>query len=136
MLYSPRKIYFIRHGETEWTLSGQHTGTTDIALTENGRHQAELIGERLRGHAFEKIFISPLKRAQQTCELSGLYRHAEIDPDLAEWNYGDYEGLKTEEIWKKDPHWNIFLRGAPNGESTEDIAVRANRILMRISTIH
>ncbi|MBS0606052.1 MAG: histidine phosphatase family protein [Parachlamydiales bacterium] len=136
MNYPTRKIYLIRHGETEWTLTGQHTGTTDLPLTENGREQAALLSKRLKGHAFERVFISPLKRASETCELAGLYRHAEIDPDLAEWNYGDYEGLKTDEIWKKEAHWNIFLRGAPNGESIEDIAVRTNRILMKINNFH
>ncbi len=136
MNHPKRKIFLIRHGETEWTLTGQHTGKTDIPLTEQGKEQAQLLAARIKGHAFERIFTSPLKRAQETCELCGLFRHAETDPDLAEWDYGDYEGLKTDEIWKKDPHWNLFLRGAPNGESIEDICVRANRILMKISTFH
>jgi probable phosphoglycerate mutase len=136
MQYPNRKIYLLRHGETEWTLTGQHTGKTDIPLTENGRKQASQLGKRLKGIAFEKILTSPRKRAIETCEATGLFRHAEIDSDLAEWDYGDYEGLKTEEIWKRDPHWNIFFRGAPRGESVEDIAVRANRLLMKINTSH
>lgn len=136
MNHPKRKIFLIRHGETEWTVTGQHTGKTDLELTENGKEQAALLAKRLQGHAFERVFCSPLKRAQETCELSGLWRHAETDPDLMEWDYGDYEGLQTDEIWKMDPHWNIFLRGAPHGESTEDIAVRANRILMKLSTFH
>ncbi len=136
MNYPNRKIYLIRHGDTEWSVSGQHTGMTDLSLTENGRKQAKLLSKRLKGHVFEQVLISPLKRASETCKLSGLYRQAEIDSDLAEWNYGDYEGLKTEEIWKAEPHWNIFSRGAPNGESVEDIAVRANRVLMKINVSH
>ncbi len=136
MKHQTRKIYLIRHGETDWTLSGQHTGMTDLPLTENGRKQVELLSKRLKGHAFERVLISPLRRASETCELSGLYRHAEIDPDLAEWNYGNYEGLTTEEIWKIEPHWNIFLRGAPNGESVEDISARTNRILIKINASH
>ena len=136
MNYPKRKIFLIRHGDTEWTVTGQHTGTTDLPLTDEGKAQATLLAKRLKGHAFERVFTSPLKRAQETCELSGLARHAENDPDLAEWNYGDYEGLTTDEIWKKDPHWNVFLRGAPGGESTEAVTVRANRLLMKLNTFH
>ena len=136
-MHSPAtKIYLIRHGQTEWTLTGQHTGKTNLPLTEEGEIQSQQLAKQLKGHTFKKIWVSPLKRAQQTCEYAGLSRHAEIDPDLAEWDYGDYEGLTSNEIRKSNPHWNIFLRGAPNGESIEDISVRTNRILMNIHAIH
>ncbi len=136
MQFSSRKIYLIRHGETPWSLSGQHTGTTDIALTEKGKQEALLIGQRLKGHAFAKIYVSPSKRAQQTCEIAGLMKHAYIEPNLVEWDYGDYEGITTFEIWKQEPHWNLFQRGAPNGESLADITERANTFLSKLHSIH
>jgi probable phosphoglycerate mutase len=131
-----RKIYLIRHGETTWTLSGQHTGSTDIPLTSKGEQDALLLGKRLKGHTFEKVLTSPLKRAEHTCELTGLLKHAYTDPDLIEWNYGDYEGLTTQEIRKQDPNWTIFDRGAPNGESLTDVTARANKILAKIHSSH
>ncbi|MBY0528832.1 MAG: histidine phosphatase family protein [Rhabdochlamydiaceae bacterium] len=131
-----RKIYLIRHGETSWTLSGQHTGKTDLPLTPKGEQDALLLGKRLKGHTFEKILTSPLKRAEHTCELAGLAKHVYRDPDLVEWNYGDYEGLTTQEIHKRSPNWTIFERGAPNGESLSDVSARANKILAKIHSIH
>jgi broad specificity phosphatase PhoE len=131
-----KKIYLIRHGETEWTLNGRHTGTTDIPLTKNGEVQAELLGKRLRGHRFETILSSPLQRATHTCEIAGFLKEARLDSDLVEWNYGEFEGLKTEEIHKKMPHWNIFSNGAPNGESVADVNVRANRVLEKLQSLH
>ena len=131
-----QKIYLIRHGETEWTLSGRHTGTTDIPLTKNGEAQAEQLKKCLSGHAFEAVFTSPLQRAARTCDISGLSKNAQLDPDLVEWNYGDFEGLTTEQIWKKHPHWNIFSNGAPNGESVADIGARATRMLAKIRSLH
>lgn len=131
-----RKIYLIRHGETSWTLSGQHTGKTDLPLTPKGEQDALLLGKRLKGHTFEKILTSPLKRAEDTCELAGLAKHVYRDPDLVEWNYGDYEGLTTQEIHKRSPNWTIFERGAPNGESLSDVSARANKILAKIHSIH
>lgn len=126
------KIYLIRHGQTDWTISGQHTGTTDLPLTEQGCQEAKWLGQRLKGHAFAKIFVSPLKRAQQTCELASLAKHAYTEPDLIEWNYGAYEGKTTPEILKTDPHWNLFQRGAPQGESLADVTIRANTILRKL----
>lgn len=136
MQYSQKKIYLIRHGETEWTLNGRHTGSTDIPLTENGKIQAEKIGKRIRGHSFDLILCSPLKRAVATCEATGMFRNAKLTPDLMEWNYGEYEGLTTPEIWKKSPHWNIFSNGAPQGESVADVGARATRLLAHIASIH
>lgn len=127
-----RKIYLLRHGETAWSLSGQHTGTTDIPLTENGYRQAQALANRLASHKFQKVFSSPSKRATETCKICGLFNHAEILDDLNEWNYGNYEGMTTLEILKKDPEWNIFKKGAPEGESISDISSRADRILKKI----
>ena len=112
MLLPQKKIYLIRHGETEWTLSGQHTGLTDIPLTENGKKQAEMVGKRLLEQTFQTVLTSPLLRAQSTCEIAGLLKNAQLDPDLVEWNYGDFEGLTSTEIRKIQPHWTIFSNGA------------------------
>ncbi len=131
-----KRIYLVRHGETEWSQVGRHTSLTDIPLTENGEAQSQRIGARLKGHSFQAVFSSPLQRASRTCEISGFLKQARLDPDLSEWNYGKYEGLTTEEIWKKEPHWNIFTNGAPEGESASDINARATRVLMKIQPIH
>jgi probable phosphoglycerate mutase len=105
---------------------------TDIALTENGQLQAELLGKKLKGHAFETILSSPLRRAATTCELAGFLNKARLDPNLVEWNYGEYEGRTTPEIQKANPHWNIFSNGAPGGETVADVSARANKILNHI----
>lgn len=131
-----KKIYLIRHGETEWTLNGKHTGLTDIPLTKNGRLQAEWIGHQLRGHTFQTVLCSPLKRAVNTCEIAGLIKIARLDSDLVEWNYGEYEGLTTVEIHQKMAHWNIFSNGAPGGESVADMSARTNRVLTKIQSLH
>lgn len=131
-----KKIYLIRHGETEWTLNGRHTGMTDIPLTENGEAQAETIGKRLKGHSFQAILSSPLQRAARTCEIAGFLKQARLDSDLVEWNYGNYEGLKGQEIRKNEPHWNIFLNGAPGGESVSDISDRTGKVLNNIQSLH
>ncbi|MBS0604137.1 MAG: histidine phosphatase family protein [Verrucomicrobia bacterium] len=136
MEFPHKRIYLIRHGETEWTLSGQHTGLTDIPLTAQGETDAGLLGKRLRGHAFETILYSPLQRASRTCEIAGLLKHAKAEPDLVEWNYGKYEGLTSQQILKESPHWNIFNNGAPEGETPADIAARANRVLTKIQSLH
>ncbi len=136
MQFPHKKIYLIRHGETEWTLNGRHTGLTDIPLTKNGEMQAELLGMRLKGHAFETILTSPLQRAANSCEIAGFLKKARLDSDLLEWNYGEFEGLKTEEIHKKMPHWNIFSNGAPGGESIADVNARTNRVLTKIQSLH
>ncbi len=126
------KIYLARHGETEWSLTGQHTGASDIPLTENGERNARNLGERLRGTHFVKVWSSPLQRSRRTCELAGFAAHAEIDVDLAEWNYGDYEGQRTADIRKSRPDWFLFRDGCPGGESPDAIAARADRVVARL----
>ena len=119
------KIYLARHGETGWSLTGQHTGLTDLPLTERGERNARRLGKRLEGLVFARIFTSPLQRAARTCELTGFGTDAEVDPNLVEWNYGDYEGLRTAEIHLKNPDWQLFRDGCPNGESPGQVAARA-----------
>jgi len=128
-------VYLARHGETAWSLTGQHTGLTDLPLTERGERNAKRLGERLKGLQVAHVFCSPLLRARRTCELAGLAERAEIDPDLLEWNYGDYEGLKTAEIRRTDPDWEIFRDGCPGGESVAQVRARAERVVERIRTI-
>jgi len=130
------EIFLIRHGETAWTLSGQHTSFTDIGLTENGRRQARQIKKKLVLRNFNKVFCSPLKRAKETCQLCGLYDKAEILDDLTEWNYGNYEGLKTSEIRKDWPDWLLFRDGAPHGESPEEVSKRADRVIQKVVAIN
>jgi broad specificity phosphatase PhoE len=125
-------IYLARHGETAWSLSGQHTGRTDLPLTERGERNARALGERLRGLAFVKVFTSPLQRAVRTCELAGFGAVAEIDPDLVEWNYGQYEGRRTAEIHAERPDWQLFRDGCPGGESPDQIGARADRVAGRL----
>lgn len=125
-------VYLARHGETAWSLSGQHTGLTDLPLTDRGERNAQLLGKQLVGHNFAKVFTSPLKRAAQTCELAGFEVAAEIDPDLDEWNYGEYEGLRTTQIQEKRPGWELFRDGCPGGESPEQIGMRADRVVVRL----
>jgi hypothetical protein len=110
-------IYLARHGETAWSVTGQHTGVTDLPLTERGERNAARLGERLAGLIFAKVLTSPMQRATRTCELAGFGDAAEVDRDLVEWNYGDYEGVRTSEIHKKRPDWQLFRDGCPNGES-------------------
>jgi probable phosphoglycerate mutase len=128
-------VYLARHGETEWSLSGQHTGLTDLPLTERGERNARRLGERLKGLSFAKVFTSPLQRARRTCELAGFGDRAEIDPDLVEWNYGEYEGKRTQEIHAKRPDWQLFRDGCPGGESPQQIGARADRVIKRIRAI-
>ena len=128
-------LYLARHGETAWSLSGQHTGLTDLPLTEHGERNARQLGERLRGLSFAKVFTSPLQRAVKTCELAGFGTVAEVDPDLVEWNYGEYEGLRSAEILAKRPGWLIFRDGCPGGESPEQIATRADRVVKRVRAV-
>ena len=125
-------IYVARHGETAWSLSGQHTGTTDLPLTERGERNARSLGERLKGLTFAKVLTSPLQRAMQTCTLTGFAREAEIDPDLVEWNYGEYEGRRTAEIRAERPDWLVFRDGCPGGESPQQIGARADRVVNRL----
>lgn len=131
-----QKIYLIRHGETEWTLSDQHTGLTDIPLTPYGEKQALQLKDKLSVHPFGKVLTSPLKRAKRTCELASLLDHAEIEPDLVEWNYGKYEGKKSSDILKENPSWTIFTHGAPGGESIADVDKRARRVIQKIKNVN
>lgn len=125
-------IYLARHGETAWTLTGQHTGLTDLPLTERGERNAMRLGQRLAGSVFAKVLTSPLQRAVRTCELAGFGAIAEVDPDLVEWNYGDYEGVRTAEIHAVRPGWQLFRDGCPNGESPQDVGARADRAISRV----
>jgi broad specificity phosphatase PhoE len=124
-------VYLARHGETAWSLSGQHTGLTDLPLTPNGELNARRLGTRLQGLNFARVFTSPLQRAAVTCELAGFGPVAEVDPDLVEWNYGEYEGLTSAEILAKRPDWQLFRDGCPGGESPEQIGERADRVVAR-----
>jgi broad specificity phosphatase PhoE len=117
------RLFLARHGDTPWTVSGQHTGRTDLALNEQGEQHARQLGERLRQNSFVRVFTSPLERARKTCELSGYGDRAEVDSDLLEWDYGDFEGKTTTEILKANPGWQLYRDGSPNGESPEDVAV-------------
>jgi len=126
------RIYLVRHGETAWSLSGQHTGRTDIPLTEQGEQDARKLAERLRAVRFSRVFTSPLQRAKRTYELAGLKEVAEIEPDLTEWDYGDYEGLRPSEIRKARPNWNVFRDGCPRGESPAQISERTDRLIARL----
>jgi probable phosphoglycerate mutase len=128
-------VYLARHGETAWTVTGQHTGLTDLPLTERGERNALRLGKRLAGLVFAKVFTSPLQRAVRTCELAGFGAAAEVDPDLVEWNYGDYEGVRTAEIHAIRPDWQLFLDGGPNGESPEQIGARADRVVSRVRAV-
>ena len=128
-------VYLARHGETAWTLSGQHTGLTDLPLTERGERNARRLEERLRGLSFAKVFTSPLQRARRTCELAGFGAVAEIDPDLVEWNYGEYEGRRTAEIRAERPDWELFRDGSPGGESPAQAAARADRVVSRVRAV-
>ncbi|MGO8674261.1 MAG: histidine phosphatase family protein [Limisphaerales bacterium] len=125
-------IYLARHGETAWSLTGQHTGGTDLPLTERGECNARRLGPRLRGLVFEKVLTSPLQRAVRTCDLAGFGAVAETDAALVEWNYGDYEGLRTVEIHAKRPGWQLFRDGCPGGESPDQVGGRADRIVRRL----
>jgi probable phosphoglycerate mutase len=126
------EVYLARHGETEWTISGRHTGRTDLPLTARGEHNAAALGERLRGVAFDAVLTSPLLRARRTCELAGFAARAALDPDLAEWDYGAYEGLTSAEIRAERPRWDIFEDGCPDGESPDGVGVRADRVIARL----
>ena len=128
-------IYLARHGETEWSLSGQHTGLTDLPLTHRGERNARALGQRLDGLKFARVFTSPLQRAKRTCELAGFAAMAQTDDDLVEWNYGGYEGRTTPEIHTERPGWNLFRDGCPGGESPDQIGARADRVTSRIRAV-
>lgn len=128
----PPLAFLVRHGETSWSLSGQHTGRTDLPLTPSGEVNARRLGERLLGNTFALVLTSPLQRAVRTCELAGYGGVVERDPDLMEWNYGRYEGRTTAEIRAENPTWDLFREGCPNGESPAAVAERADRIVARV----
>jgi probable phosphoglycerate mutase len=129
------KAYLARHGETAWTISRQHTGLTDLPLTERGERTARRLGERLKGLKFAKVLTSPLQRAARTCELAGFGTVAEVDRDLVEWDYGQYEGRRTAEIRAERPDWELFRDGCPGGESPKQVSERADRIVRRVRAV-
>lgn len=129
------RLYLVRHGETAWSLSGQHTGRTDIPLNEKGEQDARKLAERLRKVRFRRVFTSPLERARRTCELAGLGGVAEIEPDLVEWDYGEYEGQFSLETRKRRPDWNLYRDGGPGGESAAQVSKRADRLIARLRTL-
>ena len=128
-------IHLARHGETAWSLTGQHTGCTDLPLTERGERNARSLGERLTGLVFCKVLTSPLQRATRTCELAGFGAAAEMDPNLVEWSYGDYEGLRTAEVQRERPDWQLFRDGCPNGELPDQVGKRVDRTISRLRAI-
>lgn len=150
MSQSLPEIHVIRHGETAWTESRRHTGLTDIPLTERGERQALQVGRDLRarraagsesqphqgGRTFAHVFTSPLQRARRTCELAGLGAMAQVDPDLVEWNYGDYDGLTTAEILNQRPGWQLFRNGCPGGETLLEVGARADRVIARLRALN
>lgn len=127
-----QKVYLLRHGETEWSLNGRHTGVTDLPLTENGRRAARRLFPVLNSESFALVLTSPLQRARETCELAVLGKLAKVDPDLMEWNYGEYEGLTTDKIRLTRPGWSVFRDGCPGGETPEQVAARADRVIAKI----
>ncbi len=131
----PVNVFVMRHGETAWSANGRHTSTTDLALTENGRRLAERLRPVLAQEAFTRVFVSPMRRARETCELAGLGDASVIEPDLVEWNYGEYEGLTPEQIHQKAPHWLIFRDGCPGGEMPEQVGARVDRLIARVRTV-
>src|SRR6516162_2587359 len=135
MTVSFPSAYLARHGETAWTVTGQHTGVTDLPLTERGECNARLLGERLSGLTFVKVFTSPLQRAMRTCELAGFGSAAQIDRDLVEWDYGQYEGRLTVDILAERPGWELFRDGCPGGESPQQVAARADGVVERIRAL-
>lgn len=128
-------VHVARHGETAWSLTGQHTGLTDLPLTKHGEDNARGLVQRLKGLNFAKVFTSPLQRAARTCELAGFGSVAAIDPDLIEWDYGEYEGRRSVDILRERPDWNLFRDGAPGGESPQQVAARADRVVSRVRSI-
>ncbi len=128
------QIFAARHGETAWTISGQHTGLSDIPLTLRGQRNAAQLGRRLAGIAFHRVLTSPLQRARQTCELAGFGARAEVDADIVEIDYGQYEGLRTEDIHAESPNWNLFSDGCPGGESVAEISARADRVIEHLQS--
>jgi broad specificity phosphatase PhoE len=130
-----QQVVLVRHGETDWSARMRHTGRTDVPLTEEGRHQAERVGRALRGWRFALVLTSPLKRAAETCWLTGFGEVAQARDDLMEWDYGDYEGRTTLDIRRETPDWTIWRYGAKNGESPEQAAARADRVIAEVRAV-
>jgi len=128
-------VFLARHGETAWSLSGQHTGLTDLPLTQRGELNARSLGERLKGMTFASVFTSPFQRAARTCELAGFRAQAEVDRGLVEWDYGQFEGRRTVDIHKERPDWQLFRDGCPGGESPDQVGSRADRVINRVRAI-
>lgn len=132
---SRHRIFLIRHGETEWSRSGQHTGNTDLPLTEHGRLQGEALATFFAGRTFARVLSSPLRRAYETCQLAGFANVAERTDDLKEWNYGIYEGKKTIDIQKSEPGWSIWRTTVPQGESLDEVAARVRRVIQSVANV-
>ncbi|WP_035553098.1 histidine phosphatase family protein [Burkholderia sp. 9120] len=130
------QAYLVRHGETAWSISGQHTGRTDLPLTADGENGARELAPLLRKIRFGRVFVSPRLRARQTCELAGLGQVSEIEADLAEWDYGDYEGRRSSDIRKMRPDWNVWRDGVPGGEAPTEVSARADRLITRLCSMH
>jgi broad specificity phosphatase PhoE len=128
-------VYLARHGETAWSLSGQHTGLTDLPLTERGERNARNLGERLQPLKFAAVFTSPLRRATRTCALAGFESVAEVDRSLLEWDYGEYEGRRSAEIRRERPDWQLFRDGGPGGEAPGQVGARADSVIDRVRAI-
>ena len=129
------QLYLFRHGRTEWSVSGQHTGRTDIPLTDEGEDQARRLAPRLKDLLFDQVLTSPLQRARRTCELTGLGAGMQVEPDLAEWDYGAYEGLTSAQIHARQPAWDVFKDGGPDGETPAMVTDRADRLIARLTTM-
>ena len=132
---NPLQLYLVRHGETAWSLTGQHTGRTDLGLTAHGEDQARALAPRLREIEFDRVLVSPRLRARQTCELAGLGARSLIEPDLAEWDYGDYEGQRSADIRKEHADWNVWRDGCPHGETPDELSARVDRLIRRLSEL-
>lgn len=132
----PLQLYFVRHGETAWSITGQHTGRTDLGLTTHGEDQARALEPRLRGIEFAHVLVSPCLRTRQTCALAGLSAASRLEPDLAEWDYGDYEGQRSIEIRTEHPDWNVWRDGCPDGETPTELCSRADRLIGRLAAMH
>src|SRR4051812_16057924 len=126
------EVLLVRHGQTEWSLNGRHTGTTDIPLTGEGRAQARALGERLAGHEFALVLTSPLERARETADLAGVGAQAQVREDLLEWNYGEYEGVTTADIRARDPGWLLWRDGCPGGETATEVGARVDRVIAEV----
>ena len=135
MSYGKQRVFLVRHGETEWSLNRKHTGSTDIPLTEHGRSSARKIAPALARQKFDLVLVSPMQRARDTCDLAGLGSIASVDESLREWNYGDYEGLTTQQIRASTPTWQIFDDGCPGGETPADVGERVDRVIERARAV-